>query len=105
MTETKPPTEAAFFLVARGIESAWPMTANALLGPCAMSDLSPQSGPKRTLIKSLSPVAIYEYTRFCNGPGGNFLAGSLAFGLLDSDTTASRAHPAAQAVTPQNAQP
>src|SRR5262245_4748163 len=30
----------------------------ALLGPREMSDLSPQSGPKRTLIRSLSPIAI-----------------------------------------------
>src|SRR5262249_47749612 len=29
-----------------------------LLGPREMSDLSPQSGPKRTLIGSLSPIAI-----------------------------------------------
>jgi hypothetical protein len=27
-----------------------------------MSDFSLQSGPKRTLISSLSPIAIYEYT-------------------------------------------
>ena len=32
----------------------------ALLGPREMSDLSPQSGPKRTLIRSLSPIAIYS---------------------------------------------
>src|SRR5262249_10660916 len=30
----------------------------ALLGPREMSDLSPQSGPKRTLVRSLSPIAI-----------------------------------------------
>src|SRR5260370_30098058 len=30
-------------------------TQSALLGPREMSDLSPQSGPKRTLIRSRSP--------------------------------------------------
>ena len=30
----------------------------ALLGPPETSDLSPQSGPKRTLIRSLLPIAI-----------------------------------------------
>src|SRR5215469_10752016 len=30
----------------------------ALLGPREMSDLSPQSGPKRTLIRSLLPIAM-----------------------------------------------
>src|SRR5262249_33334822 len=30
----------------------------ALLGPREMSDLSPQSGPNRTFIRSLSPIAI-----------------------------------------------
>ena len=34
----------------------------ALLGPREMSDVSPQSGPKRTLIKSLSPIAIFMST-------------------------------------------
>jgi hypothetical protein len=30
----------------------------ALLGPREMSDLNSQSGPMRTLIRSLSPIAI-----------------------------------------------
>jgi hypothetical protein len=34
----------------------------ALLGPRAMSDLSPQSAPKRTLIGSLSPSANFMST-------------------------------------------
>src|SRR5580704_7934340 len=34
----------------------------ALLGLREMSDLSPQSAPKRTLSTLLSPIAIYEYT-------------------------------------------
>jgi len=35
----------------------------ALLGPREMSDLSPQSGPKRTLDQgSLPLIAVYEYT-------------------------------------------
>src|SRR5262245_39219348 len=33
-------------------------TISALLGPREMSDLSPQSGPKRTLTRLLSPIAI-----------------------------------------------
>jgi hypothetical protein len=32
-----------------------------------MSDLSPQSGPKRTLRGSLSPIATYEYTPLAPG--------------------------------------
>ena len=34
----------------------------ARLGRRAMSDLSPKSVPKRTLIRSLSRFGIYEYT-------------------------------------------
>jgi len=36
----------------------------ALLGPREMSDLSPQSGPKRTLLRSQPPARFYEYTPF-----------------------------------------
>jgi hypothetical protein len=35
----------------------------ALLGPREMSDLSPQSETKRTLIKSLSPIHDFMSTR------------------------------------------
>src|SRR5262245_33903809 len=41
----------------------------ALLGPREMSDLSPQSGPKRSLIRSLSPLAIRPWDRFRDGYG------------------------------------
>jgi|RhiMetdeSRZDD1v2_1073273.scaffolds.fasta_scaffold632308_2 hypothetical protein len=36
-------------------------SGRALLGPREISDLSPQSGAKRTLTRLLSPIAIYEY--------------------------------------------
>ena len=39
----------------------------ALLGPREMSDLSPQRGPRRTLIRSLSPIAIFMSTRALAG--------------------------------------
>ena len=34
-----------------------------------MSDLSPQSGSKRTFDYVAVTIPIYEYTPFCNGPG------------------------------------
>jgi hypothetical protein len=34
-----------------------------------MSDLSPQSDPKRTLLGRSHLSQFYEYTPFCNGPG------------------------------------
>jgi hypothetical protein len=34
----------------------------ALLGPREMSDLSPQSGPKRTMIRVAHQSRFYEYT-------------------------------------------
>jgi hypothetical protein len=46
------------------IEQFWTFaTVSALLGPREMSDLSPQSGPKRTLTRSLSPIAMMKPAR------------------------------------------
>jgi hypothetical protein len=44
------------------IETRNQRTQSALLGPHEMTDLSPQSGPKRTLISRSHLSQVYEYT-------------------------------------------
>ena len=47
-----------FLLAARQSGKHGECRVMALLGPREMSDFSPQREPKRTLIRSLSPIAI-----------------------------------------------
>ena len=66
-----------------------------LLGPREMSDLSPQSGPKRTLIRSpLSIARFYEYTPWLESPPsitrstGRAFVGGDTNGCVSSSSTA-----------------
>jgi hypothetical protein len=62
--------------VARGRSSTCSLSTWALLGLRAMSDLRPQGEPNRTLIRSLSPIAIFMSARPSDQPSPEALVRS-----------------------------